>query len=50
MTPVPNCLMMVDTHTLILADGSFARAMGRKTPMELVTRMTKRVPMRRGMS
>lgn len=50
MTPVPNCLMIVDSQTLMVANGSFTSAMGRKTPMELVTRTTKSVPMRRGMS
>lgn len=50
MTPVPNCLMMVDAQRLIVADGSLTRPMGRKTPIELVTRTTKSVPMRSGMS
>lgn len=50
MTPVPNCLITVETTPLILAEGNLTKSMGRNTPMELVTSTTNRVPMRRGTS
>jgi hypothetical protein len=50
MIPVPNCLMTVDTTPLIEAKGSFNNTIGAKTPMALVTSITKRVPIRRGTS
>jgi hypothetical protein len=42
MTPVPNCLNVVNTR--LLGETNFQAKMGVKTPIELVTRMTNNRP------